>query len=136
MGYSVAQFLDSEHSFVDKKLAKLYDLPEKDKLRLADGFKKVSLKDNPKRGGLLGMAAVLTVSANGVETSPVTRGVWVLENILGIPAPPPPDEVPAIDPDVTGDTVRRPLARMSATWLNAGLEAGVPGDRLRESLGT
>ncbi len=112
---SVAQFLDSEHSFVDKKLAKLYDLPEKDKLRLADGFKKVSLKGNPKRGGLLGMAGVLTVSANGVETSPVTRGVWVLENILGIPPPPPPDEVPAIDPDVTGaTTVRERLAKHSS----------------------
>ena len=111
---SVVQFIDSEHSFVDKKLAKLYDLPEKDKLRLADGFKKVSLKGNEKRGGLLGMAGVLTVSANGVETSPVTRGIWVLENILGIQAPPPPDEVPAIDPDVTGaTTVRERLAKHS-----------------------
>jgi hypothetical protein len=43
---SVAQFIDCEHTFVDKKLAKLYDLPEKDKLRLADGFQKVSLKGN------------------------------------------------------------------------------------------
>ena len=50
---------------------------------------------------LLGMAAVLTVSANGVETSPVTRGAWVSENILGIKPPPPPDVVPAIEPDVT-----------------------------------
>jgi hypothetical protein len=74
---SVAQFIDCEHTFVDKKLAKLYELPEAKTLRLADGFKKVSLKGNTHRGGLLGMAAVLTVSANGVETSPVTRGVWV-----------------------------------------------------------
>ena len=111
---SVAQFIDSEHTFVDKKLAKLYDLPEKSSLRLADGFQKVSLKGNTKRGGLLGMAGVLTVSANGVETSPVTRGIWVMENILGIQAPPPPDEVPAIDPDVTGaTTVRERLAKHS-----------------------
>ena len=111
---SVAQFLDAEHTFVDKKLAKLYELPEKEKLRIADGFKKVSIKGNTKRGGLLGMAGVLTVSANGVETSPVTRGVWVMENILGIQAPPPPDAVPAIDPDVSGaTTVRERLAKHS-----------------------
>lgn len=111
---SVAQFIDCEHTFVDKKLAKLYELPEKDKLRLANGFQKVSLKGNNHRGGLLGMAAVLTVSANGVETSPVTRGVWVSENILGIPPPPPPDVVPAIDPDVSGaTTIRERLAKHS-----------------------
>ncbi len=112
---SVAQFIDCEHTFVDKKLAKLYELPEAKTLRLADGFKKVSLKGNTHRGGLLGMAAVLTVSANGVETSPVTRGVWVSENILGIPPPPPPDVVPAIDPDVSGaTTIRDRLAKRRA----------------------
>jgi hypothetical protein len=112
---SVAQFIDCEHTFVDKKLAKLYELPEAKTLRLADGFKKVSLKGNTHRGGLLGMAAVLTVSANGVETSPVTRGVWVTENILGIPPPPPPDVVPAIDPDVSGaTTIRDRLAKHRA----------------------
>jgi len=111
---SVRQFIDADHTFVDKKLAKIYDLPEKDKLRLADGFKKVSLKDNPKRGGLLGMASILTVSANGVETSPVTRGVWVSANFLGVPPPPPPDAVPAIDPDISGTTtVRERLAKHS-----------------------
>jgi len=112
---SVAQFIDCEHTFADKKLAKLYELPEKDKLRLADGFQKVSLKGNNHRGGLLGMAAVLTVSANGVETSPVTRGVWVTENFLGVPPPPPPDVVPAIDPDVSGaTTIRDRLAKHRA----------------------
>ncbi len=112
---SVAQFIDCDHTFVDKKLAKLYELPEAKTLRLADGFKKVSLKGNTHRGGLLGMAAVLTVSANGVETSPVTRGVWVSENILGIPPPPPPDVVPAIDPDVSGaTTIRERLAKHRA----------------------
>ena len=112
---SIAQFIDCEHTFVDKKLAKLYELPEKDKLRLADGFQKVSLKGNNHRGGLLGMAAVLTVSANGVETSPVTRGVWVTENFLGVPPPPPPDVVPAIDPDVSGaTTIRDRLAKHRA----------------------
>ena len=110
----VSQFLHADHTFVDKKLAKLYELPEQKTLRLADGFQKVSLKGDAHRGGLLGMAAVLTVSANGVETSPVTRGAWVSENILGVKPPPPPDVVPAIEPDVTGTTtIRERLAKHS-----------------------
>ena len=112
---SVALLLNADYTFVDKKLAKLYDLPEKGTLRHADGFKKVSFNGNPQRGGLLGMAGVLTVSANGVETSPVMRGVWVSENILGIPPPKPPDVVPAIEPDVSGaTTIRERLAKHRA----------------------
>jgi len=103
----VHHFLESDYTFADKRLARLYNLPERETLRIADGFKRVSLAGNRQRGGLLGMAGVLTVSANGVETSPVTRGVWVSENILGIKPPPPPDVVPAIEPDVTGATTLR-----------------------------
>jgi hypothetical protein len=110
----VDQFLHADYSFIDKKLAQLYELPEQKTLRLADGFQKISLKYDKHRGGLLGMAAVLTVSANGVETSPVTRGAWVSENILGIKPPPPPDVVPAIEPDVSGTTtIRERLAKHS-----------------------
>ncbi|MCX6887811.1 MAG: DUF1592 domain-containing protein [Verrucomicrobia bacterium] len=110
----VSLFLQADYSFIDKKLAKLYELPEQKTLRLADGFQKVSLKGDMHRGGLLGMAAVLTVSANGVETSPVTRGAWVSENILGVKPPPPPDVVPAIEPDVSGTTtIRERLAKHS-----------------------
>ena len=109
---SVQQFLDADYTFVDKRLAKLYNLPEQKTLRLADGFQRVNIAGNRQRGGLLGMAGVLTVSANGVETSPVTRGVWVSENILGIKPPPPPDVVPAIEPDVSGaTTIRERLAK-------------------------
>ena len=102
------------NGFLDSWL-KLYDLPEQETMWLSDGFKKVSLKGNNHRGGLLGMASVLTVSANGVETSPVTRGVWVTENILGVPPPPPPDVVPAIDTDTSGTkTIRDRLAKHRA----------------------
>lgn len=142
---SAALLLESDYTFVDKKLAKLYELPEKTALRLADGFRKVSLANNPRRGGLLAMAGVLTVSANGVETSPVTRGVWVSENILGVPPPKPPDVVPAIEPDVTGtSTIRERLAkhRADATCaechrkidpLGFGLESFDPIGRWRAS---
>jgi hypothetical protein len=109
---SATLLLEADYTFVDRKLAKLYELPEKATLKLADGFKKVSLLNNPQRGGLLAMVGVLTVSANGVETSPVTRGVWVSENILGVSPPKPPDVVPAIEPDVTGaTTIRERLAK-------------------------
>ncbi len=111
----VTDFLSADYTFVDKKLAQLYDLPERKQLRLADGFQRVSLAGNPRRGGVLGMAGVLSVSANGVDTSPVTRGLWVMENILGIKPPPPPPNVPEIEADVRGATsIRERLARHSA----------------------
>jgi len=110
----IGDFLTCDYAYVDKRLATLYKLPAKDTLRLADGFQRVNVAGDSHRGGLLGMAAVLTVSANGVETSPVTRGVWVSENILGVVPPPPPDVVPAIDSDVSGaTTIRERLARHS-----------------------
>ncbi len=112
---SVTKFLKSDYTFVDKRLAKHYDLEQKETLRLDDGFRKVKVDGDSRRGGLLGMAAVLTVSANGVDTSPVTRGVWVSENLLGVEPPPPPDEVPEIDSDTRGaTTIREKLARHSA----------------------
>ncbi|WP_145197396.1 DUF1592 domain-containing protein [Thalassoglobus polymorphus] len=112
---SVIDFLDADYTFVDKNLANLYRLPERETLRLADGFQRVSLAGNKQRGGLMGMAGVLTVSANGVETSPVTRGVWVLGNLMGMPPPPPPDEVPAIEPDVSGATSIRERLSIHST---------------------
>ncbi len=112
---SVQRFLDADYTFVDKRLARLYNLPEAKTMRIADGFQRVNIAGNRQRGGLLGMGAVLTVSANGVETSPVTRGVWVSENILGIKPPPPPDVVPAIETDLTGaTTLRERLAKHRA----------------------
>lgn len=111
---TVIDFLDAEYTFVDKNLAKLYQLPDWKKMRLADGFQRVDVSDHKRRGGLLGMAGVLTVSANGVDTSPVTRGVWVLENILGFTPPPPPDEVPSLDSDTSdAKTIREKLAKHS-----------------------
>ncbi len=108
---SIMEFLDSDYTFVDKPLAKLYQLPILDTIRQSDGFQWVDLSENQRRGGLLGMASVLTVSANGVDTSPVTRGAWILENILGTTPPPPPDEVPSIDADVSNaTTIREKLA--------------------------
>lgn len=98
---SITNFLDSKYAFVNQALATHYGFGDLGDPARAHEFRKVAFTD-PNRGGLLGMGSVLTVTANGIETSPVVRGVYVLENILGTPPPPPPDEVPAIDPDVRG----------------------------------
>ena len=62
-------------------------------------FRRLDIDRGGRHGGLLGQAAILMVTANGVDTQPVIRGVWVLENILGMPPPPPPKDVPALTPD-------------------------------------
>lgn len=98
---SLTRFLDADYTFVNQALADLYKLGRISPPERAHEFRKVSLTDS-HRGGLLGQGSVLTVSANGIETSPVVRGIWLLENILGTPPPPPPDSVPPIDPDVRG----------------------------------
>ena len=98
----IERFLDSDFTFVNGGLARLYGIPDV----TGSQFRKVTLEDR-RRGGLLGMASVLTASANGVDTSPVVRGVWVLENILGTPPNPPPPDVEPIEPDIRGATTIR-----------------------------
>ncbi len=80
-------------------------------------LQRVSLNGST-RGGLLGQGAFLTASANGVDTSPVVRGIYVLEKLLGYKPPPPPPDVPTIEPDIRGAvTIREQLKkhRESAT---------------------
>jgi hypothetical protein len=69
----------------------------------------VKLPADSVRGGLLSQASILKVSANGTTTSPVTRGVWVIERILGQHAPPPPPGVPGVEPDIRGASTLREL---------------------------
>ncbi|GAB5403685.1 MAG: DUF1592 domain-containing protein [Aureliella sp.] len=100
-------FIDSDFTFANKRLAQHYNLPFDGK----NEFRRVELTDN-RRGGLLGQASVLTVSANGIDTSPVVRGVWVLENLLASPPAPPPPDVEPLDPDTRGaTTIREQLAK-------------------------
>ncbi len=105
---SILRFLDADYTFANRPLARLYGREADVPPEAAHEFRRIAF-DDPRRGGLLGQGSVLTVSANGVETSPVIRGVWVLENILGTPPAPPPDNVPPIDPDVRGATSMRDL---------------------------
>ena len=102
----VSEFLSADYTFINNDLAKHYGLDKVDKY----DFKKVTLKD-PRRGGLLTQGAVLTSTSNGVETSPVLRGIWVLQNILGLRKPKPPPNVPALAVDTRGTrTLRQQLS--------------------------
>ena len=105
---SIVRFLDSDYTFANRALARLYGMADTIDPAVGHTFQRIKL-DSARRGGLLGQGSVLTVSANGIETSPVMRGVWVLENILGTPPAPPPDNVPPIDPDVRGASSMREL---------------------------
>ncbi len=110
---SVAAFVDSDFTFVNSRLARFYDLEEFQPIRLdGDTVQRVSLKEADHRGGLLAQGAILKVTANGTNTSPVVRGVWVSDRILGEPIPPPPSSVPAIEPDIRGaKTIREQLEK-------------------------
>jgi hypothetical protein len=108
---SVLELLRADYTFANRDLAKLYGVADQIPTEEAAKFHRVEFKDN-KRGGLLGHASVLTVSANGIETSPVIRGIWLMETILGTTVPAPPDAVPALDPDIRGAvSIRDQLAK-------------------------
>ena len=78
------------------------------------------------RGGLLGQGSILTLTANGVDTSPVIRGIWVLESLLGTPPAPPPPDVEPIDPDVRGaKTVKDLLEKHRSVQARADCHAKI-----------
>lgn len=108
-------FIDSDFTFLDDKMARFYGLSTdiyNDQLKHTETnaggifslsnadkskFKKYSLPKDSLRGGILTQASVLIATSNGVDTNPVKRGIWILENILDNPPPPAPDDVPAIE---------------------------------------
>jgi hypothetical protein len=109
---SVSNFVSSDFLMVNGRLAKHYGLGGVE----GWAFQKKPVPPGSHRGGVLTMASVLKVTANGTTTSPVLRGAWVMHRILGTPPPPPPDNVSAIDPDIRGaTTIREQLAKHRAT---------------------
>ena len=104
---STREFLNADYSFLNRELALHYGIEGIEGNHLS----RVSLKGTP-RGGLLGHGSFLTASANGVDTSPVVRGIYMLEKLFGYTPPPPPDDVPDIEPDIRGaKTIREQLAK-------------------------
>lgn len=99
---SVLDFLDANYTFVNERLAKHYGI----KSVKGDEFKRVSLKGTG-RAGVLTQGAILTLTSNPTRTSPVKRGKYVLENILGTPPPPPPPDVPELKEAKLTGTLRQ-----------------------------
>ena len=100
---SLLNFIDSDFTFLNQRLAEHYGLSG---VR-GQAFQRVPLPQDHVRGGVLTQASLLKVTANGTTTSPVLRGVWVLENLLGQTIPPPPDNLPIVEPDIRGTTTLR-----------------------------
>ena len=90
---SVLELLDADYTFVNERLAKHYGIPH----IYGSRFRRISLGEDSKRGGLLRHGSILTVTSYPTRTSPVIRGKWVLDNLLGVPPPPPPANVPELE---------------------------------------
>lgn len=101
----VANLVKSDFAMLNNRLANHYGIEGV----VGPKLRPVSLKKDSVRGGFLTQASVLKVSANGTNTSPVVRGVWVMERILGQVPPPPPAGVPGVEPDIRGASTLREL---------------------------
>jgi len=110
---SITNLIDSNYAMLNERLARFYgmtDLP----IEPGGGIQEVKVDKN-QRSGLVTQGALLKVTANGTTTSPVVRGVFVGERILGIHIPPPPADVPAVEPDIRGAvSIRDQLAKHSS----------------------
>ena len=95
----ILDFLDGRFTYLNGALARYYGLPGVN----GEAFRKVEL-DGVQRGGVMTHGAILTLSSYATRTSPVLRGKWVLENLLGTPPPPPPPDIPALEEKDLGST--------------------------------
>ena len=99
----VRELIDSDFTFLNRRLAEHYDIPGIDGLE----YQKVALPEGSPRGGLLAQASLLKITANGTNTSPVPRGSFILSQLLGTPPNPPPPGVGSVEPDTRGTTTIR-----------------------------
>ena len=115
--------VDADFVFVNDRLARHYGLPDSTNIT-GSAMRKVTLPSESPLGGLLTQAAILKVTANGTSTSPVVRGAWIMERLIGEPPPPPPASVPAVEPDIRGaKTIRELLALHTKSESCAGCHA-------------
>jgi mono/diheme cytochrome c family protein len=91
---NVVRLMDADYTFVDERLARHYGIPEV----YGSRYRRVTVPDDARRG-LLGKGSILLATSHADRTAPTLRGKWILENLLGTPAPPPPPNVPALEPE-------------------------------------
>ena len=103
---SMLDLLAADYTFVNERLARHYGIPNV----AGSHFRRVPVAD-PNRRGILGHASILTVTSQSNRTSPVTRGKWILENLLGAPPPAPPDEVPGLEETRLEGTLRERMVQ-------------------------
>jgi hypothetical protein len=111
---NVLDLLRANYTFLNERLAKHYGFPNV----YGSRFRRVELGTNSVRGGLLGHGSILTVTSYANRTSPVLRGKWVLENILGAPPPPPPGNVPPLKDNATEGKILTMRERMAEHRVN------------------
>ncbi|MCE9530370.1 MAG: DUF1592 domain-containing protein [Planctomycetes bacterium] len=99
----LTDFVHSDWTFLNQRLAQHYGI----KNVVGGELRKVKLPADCHRGGVLTHASIMKVTADGTKSSPVLRGRWVLEKIIGLPPAPPPPDIPAIEPDIRGATTIR-----------------------------
>jgi hypothetical protein len=104
---SILEWVDCEYTFLNAKLAKHYGIPGVE----GSEVRKVALPKDSPRGGVLTHGSVLAVTSNPARTSPVKRGQFILDNILGTPAPPPPPDIPALEASKKEFKDRTPTTR-------------------------
>lgn len=107
---NVLEFLSADYTFLNERLAKFYGIPEVS----GDEFRRVALGPETHRRGILTQGSILTVTSDPTRTSPVKRGKWVLENMLGIMPPPPPPNVPSLDGDAHAELTGSVRQRLEA----------------------
>jgi hypothetical protein len=90
---SVLDLIGADYTYLNERLARIYGIGGV----IGPGFRRVSVAQNPERGGLLGQGSVLLLTSHTTKTSPVLRGRWILDNLLNSPPPPPPPGVPPLD---------------------------------------
>ena len=101
--HGVGRLIDADFTFLNRRLAEHYDIEHVE----GQQMRKVTLPADSPRGGLLTQASILKITSNGTTTSPIPRGNFVLANLLGQPAPPPPPGVGTVEPDTRGTTTIR-----------------------------
>ena len=107
---SVLELLTADYTFLNGRLAGHYGIPNVQGAH----FRRVTLPDDSPRGGLLGHGSILTLTSHAIRTSPVLRGKWILNNILGTPPPDPPPNIPALEDRQTQLRLGTMRERMSA----------------------